>query len=76
MDKVKLCKMMSIIEEEAKQKWQAMFKTIQYKWCKDILNKEPEDITYVDRETLRNNLHALCLCVGLNYYNVITRACQ
>jgi len=76
MDKTKLYKMLSIIEEYANTHWSAMYQTYYYKKSVEILAKPEEETTLGERELLGNNLHALCLAMGLNYYRLIQQVCQ
>lgn len=76
MDKTKLYKMLNIIEEYANTHWSAMYQTYHYKKVVEILAKPEEETTLGEREMLRNNLQALCLAMGLNYYRLIQQVCQ
>lgn len=76
MNKRPINKMLAIMEERANESWKAMYGTHQYKYIKSILAKDVEDITYAEKEMVRDNLRALCLALGLNYYNLLKVVCQ
>ena len=76
MNKRPINKMLAIMEERADESWKAMYNTHQYKYIKRVLAKSTEDITYAEKEMVRDNLQALCLALGLNYYNLLKKVCQ
>lgn len=76
IDRAAITKMLNIIEEEAKKEWPPMFKTYPYWRVTSILAKSDEEITFVDKESLRLNLMTLVDCLGLNYYWLIEVAYQ
>lgn len=76
MNKRPINKMLAIMEERADESWKAMYSTHQYKYIKRVLTKSTEDITYAEKEMVRDNLQALCLALGLNYYNLLKKVCQ
>ena len=69
-------RMMTTIQEKADSQWPAMYHTHTYKQVSAVLAKSDEDITYVDKETLRLNIHLLCDCLGIYYYGLLKEACQ
>lgn len=75
MNKRPVTKMLSIIEERATERWPAMYNLIQYKALKEILNKDAKDITYAEKEVVRDTLRALCLALGLDYYRLLKKVC-
>lgn len=76
MQKTPINKMLSIIEERATERWPAMYNLIQYKALKEILNKDSKDITYAEREVVRETMRSLCLALGLDYYRLLKKVCQ
>ena len=76
IDRTAITKMVTMIEEEAREEWPAMFKTYPYQRVTTTLSKSDEEITFVDKESLRLNLMTLTDCLGLNYYRLIEIAYQ
>ena len=69
-------KMLDIMRERADATWPAMYGTHQYKHIMLVLTKSNDEITYVDKEFVRNDLHALCLALGLDYYQLLKKVYQ
>lgn len=69
-------KMLDIMRERADATWPAMYGTHQYKHIMLVLAKSNDEITYVDKEFVRNDLHALCLALGLDYYQLLKKVYQ
>ena len=76
MQKRPINKMLDLMRERADATWPAMYGTHQYKHIMLVLGKEDKDITYVDKEFVRNDLQALCLALGLNYYQLLQKVHQ
>lgn len=76
MQKRPINKMLDIMRERANATWPAMYGTHQYKHIMLVLAKSNDEITYVDKEFVRNDLHALCLALGLDYYQLLKKVYQ
>lgn len=76
MQKRPINKMLDIMRERADATWPAMYGTHQYKHIMLVLAKSNDEITYVDKEFVRNDLHALCLALGLDYYQLLKKVYQ
>lgn len=69
-------KMLDIMRERADATWPAMYGTHQYKYIMLVLAKSNDEITYAEKEFVRNDLHALCLALGLDYYQLLKKVYQ
>lgn len=69
-------KMLDTMRAKANECWPAMYNTHAYKHIMSVLAKSDEDITYVDKEMMSNNLHLLAMCLGLPYYILLQEAYQ
>lgn len=76
MQKRPINDMLDIMRERADATWPAMYGTHQYKYIMMVLAKSNDEITYAEKEFVRNNLQALCLALGLNYYQLLKKVCQ
>ena len=76
MQKRPINDMLDIMRERADATWPAMYGTHQYKYIMMVLAKSNDEITYAEKEIVRNNLQALCLALGLNYYQLLKKVCQ
>lgn len=76
MDKVRLNKMMDKLREEADKHWPAMYGTYQYKHAMLVLSKSDEDVTLTDKDLLRHDFGALCIALGINYFDLIKDVCN
>jgi hypothetical protein len=76
MNKRPINKMLDIMRERADTTWPAMYGTHQYKYIMTVLAKSNDEITYAEKEFVRHNLQALCLALGLNYYQLLKKVCQ
>ena len=65
--------MLIIIRERADEKWPALYQHREYIQLMNILAKPTEEITYAEKEAVRNTLRLFCLCLGLDYYRLLMR---
>ena len=75
MNKRPVEKMLIIIQERADETWPAMYNTPQYKALMEILAKDSDNITYPEKERVREVLRAMCLALGLDYYRLLKKVC-
>lgn len=75
MNKRPIEKMLIIIQERADETWPAMYNTPQYKALMKILAKDSDNITYPEKERVREVLRAMCLALGLDYYRLLKKVC-
>lgn len=64
-------KMITLLEQKADVTWPAMRSTVVYKRLCKTMTKSEENLTYVDRTNVRNDLRTLCLCAGVDYYHLL-----
>lgn len=75
MNKRPVEKMLIIIQERADETWPAMYNTPQCKALMEILAKDSDNITYPEKERVREVLRAMCLALGLDYYRLLKKVC-
>ena len=75
MNKRPIEKMLILIQERANETWPAMYNTPQSKALRKILAKDSDDITYPEKERVREVLRAMCLALGLDYYRLLKKVC-
>lgn len=75
MNKRPVEKMLIIIQERADETWPAMYNTPQYKALMEILAKDSDNITYPEKERVREVLRAMCLALGFDYYRLLKKVC-
>ena len=76
INRVMINKMLDVMRAKADTTWKAMYGTHQYKHLMMTLTKSDEDITYVDKEFIGSDLRALCLALGLDYYQLLKKVYQ
>ena len=71
MQRDKVSKMMERLRTEADKRWPALYGTHQYKHAMLVLSKSDEEVTLTDKDLLRHDLSAMCIALGIDYYQLL-----